>query len=106
MIILGYRLVVIDTMKLCAFLSIFLISTGCSYFVSWDEKSKRAIGRPIENYIRLNGPPDKLSPTENGSMEYKYWLKNLDPSCIHYWVVDKEGTIIGYRYEGRCRPIG
>lgn len=87
-----------------AFLTILL--TSCSYFVSWDEKSQMLIERPIEVYTRLNGQPDEIKELSNGNKEYKYWLKELDPSCIHYWIVNPEGIIVDYRYEGRCRPIG
>lgn len=86
------------------FLAILLSS--CSYFVSWDESSQMLIDQPIEVYTRLNGQPDEIKELSNGNKEYKYWLKKLNPSCIHYWIVNPEGIIVDYRYEGRCRPIG
>jgi hypothetical protein len=79
---------------------------GCSYFVSWDDKSQASIGQPIEAYIDLNGPPDEIRELPNGKREYEYRLRNVDPTCIHYWIVDIQGVIAAYRYEGRCRPIG
>lgn len=83
-----------------------VVLSACSYFVSWDEKSQMLIGRPIEVYTRVNGPPDAIKELPNGNKEYKYWLKKLDPSCIHYWIVNPRGVITGFHYEGRCRPIG
>ena len=87
-------------------LVVVILFSACSYFVSWDDKSKRAIGRPIENYVRLNGQPDEIKTLPDGQKEYKYHLKKLDPSCVHYWIVNEEGIIAGYRYTGYCRPIG
>lgn len=102
----GYLLVVTKQKKLYIFGLILILPIGCSYFVSWDEKSERSLGRPIHNYIRLNGSPDSINPLPNGNKEYKYHLKKLDPTCIHYWIVNPQGIIVDYRYEGRCRPIG
>ena len=86
--------------------AVTLSVSACSYFVSWDDKSQMLIGRPVEVYTRVNGPPDGIKELPNGNKEYKYWLKKLDPSCVHYWIVDPQGVITGYHYEGRCRPIG
>jgi len=52
------------------------------------------------------GQPDRIDALGDGNKEYKYHLKKLDPSCVHYWIVDPQGIIVDYRYEGRCRPIG
>lgn len=79
---------------------------GCSYFVSWDESVKGGLGRPMVDIQKTWGEPDEIRAIPDGSKEYKYWLKKLDPSCVHYWIVDPEGIITGYHYEGRCRPIG
>ena len=87
-------------------LIIVILFSGCSYFVSWDDKSRVLIGEPITLYSVLNGPPDEIIPLPDGQKEYKYHLKKLDPSCIHYWVVDERGIITGYRYQGYCRPVG
>ena len=91
--------------RICLLLLIGLCA-GCSYFETWDEKSRRLIGKPITLYSDLNGPPDGIKNLPDDQKEYKYHLKELDPSCIHYWVVNMEGVITGYRYTGYCRPIG
>lgn len=92
-------------MKLAIFLFSMLLLAGCSYFVSWDDVSKKYINRPVFEFETWQNP-DEIKTLPDGQQEYKYWLKKLDPSCIHYWIVDAEGIITDYRYEGRCRPIG
>ena len=87
------------------FLFIILLS-GCSYFVSWDESVQGGVGRPVENIKKIWGNPGEITSLPNGQKEYKYHLKKLDPSCVHYWIVNEEGIITGYRYTGYCRPIG
>ena len=87
------------------FLFIILLS-GCFYFVSWDESVQGGVGRPMENIKKIWGNPDEITSLPDGQKEYKYHLKKLDPSCFHYWIVNEEGIITGYRYTGYCRPIG
>lgn len=79
---------------------------SCSYFVSWDTASASWIGRPVSEFIVLNGKPVNVQKSAQGFEEYKFELRKLDPSCIHYWMVNEVGVIISYRYEGRCRVIG
>jgi hypothetical protein len=79
---------------------------GCSYFVSWDESVSGGIGRPMIDIQKTWGQPDRIDTLGDGNKEYKYHLKKLDPTCIHYWIVNPEGIIVDYHYEGRCRPIG
>ena len=80
--------------------------TACTYFVSWDDYGKSWIGHRIDEVVKLEGPPDAITPLGNGGKEYKYHLKKIDPTCIHYWIIDPQGIIRGYHYKGRCRPIG
>lgn len=79
---------------------------GCAYFVSWEESNRGAIGHPVEEIAKLWGPPDQKWTREDGKTIHKYHLKKLDPSCIHYWVVDEQGIITDFYYDGYCRPIG
>lgn len=88
------------------FICVVFLMPACSYFVSWDETSRSAIGLSIDEVIKMDGPPDAVVPMNNGNKEYRYWLKSIDPTCIHYWIVNPQGIITGYHYEGRCRPIG
>lgn len=87
---------------------VLVLLTGCSYFVSWDDISKNYIGHPLSEYEEFETwqKPDEIKTLPNGNKEYKYHLKKLDPSCVHYWVVDPQGIITDYHYDGRCRPIG
>ena len=87
-------------------LVVVILFAGCSYFVSWDDQSQRVVGQTIDFVIGFDGQPDEIKTLSDGQKEYKYHLKKLDPSCVHYWIVDKEGIITGYRYTGYCRPIG
>lgn len=80
--------------------------SGCSYFVSWDESVRGGVGRSIADIQRTWGVPDEVLEMSDGNWEYKYHLRQIDPSCFHYWIVDSEGIITGYHFEGRCRPIG
>jgi hypothetical protein len=83
---------------------VLTILTGCSYFVSWDDVSKPVVGHSIHEITELWGQPDEV--LEQGMKKiYRYDLKKLDPSCIHYWVVDDKGIIVDFYYKGYCRPI-
>ena len=83
-----------------------LCLSACSYFVSWDDTSRPVLGHEIKEVTDLWGNADSVSELPNGTKEYMYHLKKLDPSCIHYWIVSDKGIVIDYRYSGRCRPIG
>ena len=85
---------------------VLALLAGCSYFVSWDESVSGGIGRPIVDIQKTWGKPDQINTLGDGNKEYEYHLRKLDPSCTHYWIVNPEGIIVDYRYEGRCRPIG
>lgn len=89
-------------------LIVVILCAGCSYFVSWDDVSKPFIGDPHSSITKFKSwkNPDEIKTLPDGQKEYKYHLKKLDPSCVHYWIVDKEGIITGYHYTGYCRPIG
>jgi hypothetical protein len=89
-------------------LTIVIFFTGCSYFTSWDDQSTRAIGYSLSYMTKFDSwkNPDEVTALPDGQKEYKYHLKKIDPSCVHYWIVNEEGIITGYRYTGYCRPIG
>ena len=91
-----------------ATLQLILLShiLGCAYFVSWNELSETWLGRSISEFEAREGTPDRIISRGDGNKVYKYKLKELDPSCIHYWIVDPRGKIVDFYYEGYCRPIG
>ena len=93
-------------MRLSILGMVLVFVAGCSYFVTWDESVKGGVGRPVIDIQKIWGKPDAINELSNGGKEYKYHLKKLDPSCVHYWIVDPQGIIVDYHYEGRCRPIG
>jgi len=94
-------------MRVCL-VALLLFSYGCSYFVSWDDISQPLVGEPLSDITKYESwnTPDEIKILPDGQTEYKYHLPKLDPSCIHYWLVNEQGIITGYRYEGRCRPVG
>jgi len=81
-------------------------SISCSYFVSWDDVSKPVVGHNISEVTKKWGEPDEKKETASEKIEYIYHLEKLDPTCHHTWIVNKNGTVEGYKYSGRCRPIG
>lgn len=89
-----------------AFFASLIIFGGCSYFVSWDQANRSSIGQPIDRIINLSGKPDDVWKREDGMTIYKYHLKKVDPSCVHYWIVNDQKLIVDFYYEGACHPIG
>jgi hypothetical protein len=79
---------------------------GCTYFTSWDNVMQRWVGLPISDYVEVEGKPDQKWLREDGHTIYMYEFEGLDPSCVHYWVVDEGGVIVNFYYEGYCHPIG
>jgi hypothetical protein len=79
---------------------------GCAYFTSLDDLGRSWLGAPIGKIMELWGAPDETWQRKDGKKIYKYHAKDIDPSCIHYWVVDEQGIIVDFYYEGYCRPIG
>ena len=79
-------------------LTIFL--AGCAYFRSWDDSSRLWIGDAIAKYVAIQGPPTSITEIDNDVTEYKFALTRVDPKCVHYWLVNKAGVIVSYRFEG------
>lgn len=96
----------VELSRTLCFACIVALLGACSYFVSWNDSVEGGVGRPIVDIQKTWGAPDEIREVHKGEKEYVYRLKRLDPSCVHYWIVDQRGVITGYHYEGRCRPIG
>lgn len=79
---------------------------GCAFLNTWDDVMGSWVGAPITRIENLWGPPDKTQTRADGNTIYKYHLEDLDPTCVHYWVVNPEGTIVDFYYKGYCRPVG
>lgn len=92
------------TRKGLVVLAIFAF-VGCVYFTSWGDVMKGWVGHNIDEITALWGEPDEIIPIGKSQKEYKYFRRKVDPSCIHYWVVNTQGIITGFHYEGHCRPI-
>jgi hypothetical protein len=75
-------------------------------FVSWDSVSESWVGHPIEQFAKLNGPAGSIVILPGGDAEHTYDLPRVGIGCIQHWRVNSAGVIVGYRTEGRCRPIG
>ena len=95
-----------DVVKAMCLLILCFLTVSCAFLMSWDDKSELMVGQPSSIYVDRNGPPDEVKELPDGTRELKYYLKGVDPSCIHYWIVDSHDTIVDYRYSGNCRPIG
>jgi len=104
----GHRPVVFNVIKKIFLVSVMAVLFGCSYFVSWDDISKPLIGHPLTEITKFESwrNPEKVWERQDGRTVYKYHLEKLDPSCVHYWVVDNQGIIVDYYFEGHCRPVG
>lgn len=83
-----------------------LLLGGCSYFVSWENSSRSWIGKPIEEFIELNGSATAVRRINSSAYEYKFDLPKVGPGCIQYWLVNDSGIIFDFHYEGKCRVIG
>lgn len=82
------------------------VISACAHFVSWDDSSKSWVGQPISKFAKLNGSATEVVPQGRGESEYRYDLPKLGSGCVHWWHVNNEGVIVGYRYQGSCRVIG
>lgn len=82
------------------------VVSACTLFTSWNALGNSWHGQSIDRIIDLWGEPESVTSTTEGTTEHKYHLKKLDPNCIHIWIVDPEGIIVGHRYSGWCTPIG
>ena len=96
-----------EYMRRAVMLPLFaLLFAGCAFLNTWDDVMHTWIGADIARITNLWGEPRGIWTREDGMTIYKYELKKLDPSCVHYWVVSKEKIIVDFYYEGYCRPVG
>ena len=78
---------------------------GCTYFISWDDVMEKWIGHNIVEIEKIWGKPASVENNINGNSIYVYPKKRISPTCIHYWIVDENGVIVGLKHEGSCRPV-
>lgn len=79
--------------------------SGCSLFSNWDDVVRDKVGYPIER-LRIDGELIDVIQRDDGIKEYRYHYKGIDLSCSHSWMADERGVIVGYKCDGRCRPVG
>ena len=81
---------------------------GCVLFVHPSDLGESWKGSPLSRLIDAWGAPAETIQQQNGRSEVKF---DLDKGkCLYYVTVDPAGTIVSYRYEGKCwgccRPVG
>lgn len=99
------RLSVVSKPICIVFTLVIINLVACTYFSSWNGLGNSWVGSQINEILELWGQPDEIISGENNEKEYKYRLPKIDPSCIHYWMVNNQGTIVGFHYQGRCDPV-
>lgn len=81
---------------------------GCSLFVTEDFFGERWQGRSLQEIEDAWGLPAQSLNKDNGEMEIRYDL--FKGTCRYYFIVNREGKIVGHRYESpglaTCKPIG
>ena len=88
------------------FFSYAIVSCGaCTLFPSFEDINRSWIGTQISEYEKYYGSPREIHKLPGGNQEYEFHFKELDPTCIEYWIVDDHGTMISSRHSGRCSPI-
>lgn len=92
---------------MCAgMLALVLVVQGCYLFVSRNDLMRSWIGTPVEEITSLWGQPNRVETRGDGMTVYIYDRKKLDPSCVLYWIVNKEKVVVDVYYEGHCgRPF-
>ena len=75
---------------------------GCSQAPVRDDEMQRWFGRPAAELVKVWGPPKSIVKLEERRLEYRYPRPDVDESCIHFWLMNRQGYIIAHRYEGRC----
>jgi hypothetical protein len=69
-----------------------------------DDEMAQWSGHPMAEVVKLWGPPRSIVQLEERRLEYRYPRPDIDASCVHFWVVNRQGFIIGHRHEGHCTP--
>lgn len=76
--------------------------SACSSAPPRDNEMDRWFGHPATELVKAWGPPKSIVKLEERRLEYKYPRPDIDPSCIHFWLMNRQGYVIAHRYEGRC----
>lgn len=84
------------------FVSFLLLLAGCA---SWNEVMHTWIGNPFEDIRNFWGPADQVWGRSDGKIVHMYHLRDVDPDCMHFWIVDPSGIIEDFYYKGDCVPM-
>lgn len=75
---------------------------ACSQAPVKDNEMERWFGRPAAELVKVWGSPKSIVKLEEKRLEYKYPRPEVDESCVHYWLMNRQGYVIAHRTEGRC----
>jgi hypothetical protein len=77
---------------------------GCSTAPSGDDEMGRWFGHPAAELVKVWGHPQSIVQLEEHRLEYRYPRPDMDASCVHFWIMNRQGFIIAHRHEGLCKP--
>jgi hypothetical protein len=91
-----------NTRTVIALLAAWAGIAGCAHDPPRDEQMDRWFGKPAAELVKVWGPPKSIVKLEERRLEYRYPRPDVDASCVHFWLMNRQGFIIAHRYEGRC----
>lgn len=68
-----------------------------------DEEMVQWNGRPAAELVKQWGAPKSMTKLEEQRLEYRYPRPDIDSSCVHFWIMNRQNFIVGHRYEGLCK---
>ena len=77
-------------------------AAGCSHDPPRDSEMERWFGRPASELVKVWGAPKSIVKQDQNRLEYRYPRPDIGESCVHFWLMNRQGYIIAHRYEGRC----
>jgi len=77
-------------------------AAACSHDPPRNPEMDRWFGRPAAELVKVWGPPKSIVKLEERRLEYKYPRPDMGESCVHFWLMNRQGYVIGHRQDGRC----
>ena len=79
------------------------IATACaSPRENWDASARGWIGSPLAKLIEVYGEPVSIKGDPNGERAARYELREIAPTCVQTWVIDRNNIITGQFHSGPC----